>query len=107
MKERSSTASKVVTCVFVVLCIFWMIPIFEVLINSFKKKAFISFALATQTEYLLLDEPTQGLKGEYREKIFNLLQLLSKETTIILVSHYEEEWPPCMTHLLRMPKFSM
>ena len=56
---------------------------------------------------LLLDEPTQGLKGEYREKIFSLLQLLSKETTIILVSHYEEEWPPCMTHLLRMPKFSM
>ena len=36
MKERTSTASKVVTCVFVVLCIFWMIPIFEVLINSFK-----------------------------------------------------------------------
>ena len=35
MKERSSTASKVVTCVFVVLCIFWLIPIFEVLINSF------------------------------------------------------------------------
>jgi molybdate transport system ATP-binding protein len=35
------------------------------------------------------------------------LQLLSTETTIILVSHYEEEWPPCMTHLLRMPKFSM
>ena len=26
-----------------------------------KKKAFISFALATQTEYLLLDEPTNGL----------------------------------------------
>ena len=25
---------------------------------------------------------------------------------LCLVSHYEEEWPPCMTHLLRMPKFS-
>ncbi|MBR2089551.1 MAG: ATP-binding cassette domain-containing protein [Fibrobacter sp.] len=58
-------------------------------------------------EVLLLDEPTQGLKGEYREKLFHLLQLLSTQTTIILVSHYEEEWPPCMTHLLRMPKFSL
>ena len=42
MKERTSTASKVVTCVFVVLCIFWMIPIFEVLINSFKANTFVN-----------------------------------------------------------------
>ena len=67
----------------------------------------LASVMIMQPKLLLLDEPTQGLKGEYREKIFNLLQLLSKETTIILVSHYEEEWPPCMTHLLRMPKFSM
>ncbi|MBR2308376.1 MAG: ATP-binding cassette domain-containing protein [Fibrobacter sp.] len=71
-----------------------------------KRVILMARAAIRPPEVLLLDEPTQGLKGEYREKIFNLLQLLSKETTIILVSHYEEEWPPCMTHLLRMPKFS-
>ena len=71
-----------------------------------KRVVLMARAAIRQPEVLLLDEPTQGLKGEYREKIFNLLQLLSKETAIILVSHYEEEWPPCMTHLLRMPKFS-
>jgi molybdate transport system ATP-binding protein len=71
-----------------------------------KRVVLMARAAIRPPEVLLLDEPTQGLKGEYREKIFNLLQLLSKETTIILVSHYEEEWPPCMTHLLRMPKFS-
>ena len=71
-----------------------------------KRVVLMARAAIRPPKVLLLDEPTQGLKGEYREKIFNLLQLLSKETTIILVSHYEEEWPPCMTHLLRMPKFS-
>ena len=71
-----------------------------------KRVVLMARAAIRPPEVLLLDEPTQGLQGQYREKIFNLLQLLSRETTIILVSHYEEEWPPCMTHLLRMPKFS-
>ena len=71
-----------------------------------KRVVLMARAAIRPPQVLLLDEPTQGLQGGYREKIFNLLQLLSKETTIILVSHYEEEWPPCMTHLLRMPKFS-
>ena len=72
-----------------------------------KRVVLMARAAIRPPKVLLLDEPTQGLQGGYREKIFNLLQLLSTETTIILVSHYEEEWPPCMTHLLRMPKFSM
>ena len=72
-----------------------------------KRLVLMARAAIRPPEVLLLDEPTQGLQGEYREKLFHLLQLLSTETTIILVSHYEEEWPPCMTHLLRMPKFSL
>ena len=72
-----------------------------------KRLVLMARAAIRPPEVLLLDEPTQGLKGEYREKLFHLLQLLSTQTTIILVSHYEEEWPPCMTHLLRMPKFSL
>ena len=55
MKERTSTASKVVTCVFVVLCIFWMIPIFEVLINSFKANTFVNteaFALLNSESFV-------------------------------------------------------
>ena len=55
MKERTSTASKVVTCVFVVLCIFWMVPIFEVLINSFKANTFVNteaFALPSSESFV-------------------------------------------------------
>ena len=72
-----------------------------------KRLVLMARAAIRPPKVLLLDVPTQGLKGEYREKLFHLLQLLSTETTIIMVSHYEEEWPPCMTHLLRMPKFSL
>ena len=72
-----------------------------------KRLVLMARAAIRPPKVLLLDEPTQGLKGEYRDKLFHLLQLLSTETTLILVSHYEEEWPPCMTHLLRMPKFSL
>jgi len=72
-----------------------------------KRLVLMARAAIRPPKVLLLDEPSQGLKGEYREKLFHLLQLLSTETTLILVSHYEEEWPPCMTHLLRMPKFSL
>ncbi len=71
-----------------------------------KRLILMARAAIRPPEVLLLDEPSQGLEKGYREKFFHLLDLLSKETTIILVSHYEEEWPPCMTHLLRMPKFS-
>ena len=55
MKKRSSTASKVVTCIFVVLCIFWLIPIFEVLINSFKSNTFVNteaFALPNSESFV-------------------------------------------------------
>lgn len=72
-----------------------------------KRLVLMARASIRPPKVLLLDEPSQGLKGEYREKLFHLLQLLSTETTLILVSHYEEEWPPCITHLLRMPKFSL
>ena len=71
-----------------------------------KRLILMARAAIRPPQVLLLDEPSQGLENGYREKFFHLLDLLSKETTIILVSHYEEEWPPCMTHLLRMPKFS-
>lgn len=71
-----------------------------------KRVILMARAAIRPPQVLLLDEPSQGLEKGYRDKFFHLLDLLSKETTIILVSHYEEEWPPCMTHLLRMPRYS-
>ena len=37
MKDRYSAGSKILTGFFIALCVVWIIPIFEVLINSFKE----------------------------------------------------------------------
>lgn len=80
---------------------------FEDLSATERRLILIARAAIRPPKALILDEPTQGMGAEFRNKLFDLLQFLSDQTTIILVTHYEEEWPPCMTHVLRMPKFSM
>ena len=42
MKERYSTASKVLTAVFIVISLVWIIPIIAVLVNSFKTNAAVN-----------------------------------------------------------------
>lgn len=56
MKKKSqySTGSKVLTVFFALLCLVWVMPIFEVLINSFKENTFVSlepFALPTAQSF--------------------------------------------------------
>ena len=42
--QQYSTGSKILTAFFVVLCIIWVAPIFEVAINSVKDNAYVSLA---------------------------------------------------------------
>ena len=52
--KKFSSGSLFLTCFFAVLSILWMIPIFEVIINSFKGNAFINldpFALPTEESF--------------------------------------------------------
>lgn len=53
-----------------------------------KKKAYIAFALACNTRYLLMDEPTNGLdipsKGEFRRLLSSIATL---DRTIIISTH--------------------
>ena len=53
--EQYTPLSKVLTVVFAVLSIVWMIPIFEVVINSFKENAFVNldpFALPNSESFV-------------------------------------------------------
>ncbi|MBP3684261.1 MAG: carbohydrate ABC transporter permease [Oscillospiraceae bacterium] len=53
--EQYTPLSKVLTVVFAVLSIIWMIPIFEVVINSFKENAFVNldpFALPNSESFV-------------------------------------------------------
>ena len=91
MKKRSSTASKVVTCIFVVLCIFWLIPIFEVLINSFKSNTFVNteaFALPNSESFVGWANYIKGMTfGNYpflKAAGFSLLITLASVALILL-----------------------
>ena len=68
-----------------------------------KKKAFISFALATQTEYLLLDEPTNGLdipsKAQFRRVIASQM---TDDRTIIISTHQVHDVEMLIDHVIML-----
>lgn len=54
-----------------------------------RKKVFLSFALASNTDYLLLDEPTNGLDIESKASLFAYIaSVASAERTIIISTHH-------------------
>ena len=67
--KKFSTGSTVLTCFFVVLCLFWLFPIFEVVINSFKSNSFVNlnpFALPNEESFVGVANYIKGLTfGNY------------------------------------------
>ncbi|MDE5844496.1 MAG: ATP-binding cassette domain-containing protein [Muribaculaceae bacterium] len=63
-------------------------------------------ALVKQPDLLVLDEPLHGLDSDYKERIKKLInELIYKNgSTLILVSHYDSEYPDCITHKKSMVK---
>jgi len=64
--------------------------------------ALIARAISRSPEVLLLDEPTQGMSEQAKERLFLLLDKVSEKTTLILTSHYPNEYPNCITHSLHI-----
>ena len=69
MKSRYTTGSKILTGFFILLCVVWIIPIFEVLINSFKENTFVNteaFAMPSVESFVGLDNYLKGMTfGNY------------------------------------------
>ena len=69
MHERRSTGSKILTVFFSLLSIVWLIPIFEVLLNSFKSNGAVNsepFALPTSETFMGLGNYIKGMTfGNY------------------------------------------
>ncbi len=70
-----------------------------------KRRAQLSFALATRTQLLLLDEPTTGLDIEGKEQ-FRRALIAGTEAgqTIIIATHLLEEISPVVDNLLLLQK---
>ena len=66
---KYSTASKVLTVIFILLCLVWIFPILQVVINSFKSNASINtdaFALPTEESFVGFSNFIKGMTfGNY------------------------------------------
>ena len=67
--EKKSVGSIILTVVFALLSLIWLIPIFEVLINSFKSNAFVNlepFAFPNAESFVGMDNYVKGMTfGNY------------------------------------------
>lgn len=52
-----------------------------------RQRVLIARALASQPELLILDEPTASIDTKGQTEFYELLQVLNKELTIVMVSH--------------------
>ena len=63
----------------------------KTLSGGYKRRLSIAIALISKPRILFLDEPTLGLDILARRELWNIINKLKKNITIILTSHYLEE----------------
>ena len=59
--------------------------------GGMKRKVLVAMVIASDSEFIFLDEPTTGLDPISRQDLWNLMTELSKERFIFLTTHYLEE----------------
>ena len=73
-----------------------------------KKKAYMSFAMATQTKYLFMDEPTNGLdipsKSQFRKVI---AQNMTDDRMVIISTHQVHDIESLLDHILILDQHSL
>ena len=89
--EQYTSLSKILTVAFAVLSIIWLIPIFEVVINSFKSNSFVNldpFALPNEESYVGFANYIKGMTfGNYpflKSVSFSLLITVASVALILL-----------------------
>ena len=63
----------------------------KTLSGGYKRRLSIAIALISKPKILFLDEPTLGLDVFARRELWQIVEKLKKNTTLILTSHYLEE----------------
>jgi molybdate transport system ATP-binding protein len=80
--------------------------IFNTLSLGEQRLVLIARALVKNPALLVLDEPGQGLDKGHRKYINDLLDTICEQTglTLIYVTHYLDELPEAITHVLKLKK---
>lgn len=96
-------------------CLFWMRMFgiekyagktFMNLSSGEQRLVLLARAFVKDPSLLILDEPFHGLDIENRNKVRGIIESFSKrkDKTILMVSHYKEEFPDCMTNILSLKR---
>jgi molybdate transport system ATP-binding protein len=69
-----------------------------------QRLVLLARALVKNPPLLILDEPCQGLDEDQKDSFVHLVNDLCErlDKTLIYVSHYENEIPPCIDHVLEL-----
>lgn len=78
--------------------------LFKQLSNGEQRLVLLARALVKNPPLLILDEPCQGLDQQVSAWFIALINevCIRMKKTLIYVSHYEEEIPPCVTYTLKL-----
>lgn len=73
-----------------------------------QRLVLLARAFVKDPELLILDEPLHGLDMENRQLVKEIIETFSNREgkTLIMVSHYPDELPPCITHTLCLKRHS-
>lgn len=63
----------------------------KVLSGGYKRRLSIAISMITAPRIIFLDEPTLGLDVVARHALWRIIREISKNTTIVITSHYLEE----------------
>jgi molybdate transport system ATP-binding protein len=76
---------------------------FNTLSYGQQRLTLLARAMVKSPPLLVLDEPCQGLDRPTRQEMMALLNYIGRRTTssLIYVSHHQQERPACITHVLR------
>lgn len=79
---------------------------FQKMSSGEQRLVLLARAFVKDPQLLILDEPMHGLDNHNKQKVKHIIECFShrRGKTIIMVSHYTEDFPPCISKTLQLVK---